>query len=277
METIIEEKDIYKLERNRIIGSTPRISDSVIKFVGDNNVIFCENESLIEHSNIKFSGSNSLLYISSQRNSLNLSIDMYNDSVFFVGENCWFNGKVTAICSERKHILIGNNCLFSYGIGIRTSDAHLIYSVGTRKRMNHSKSVFIGDWVWIGQNSLILKGSQIHSGSIIGANSVLSNKKVASNCSYAGNPCRMVSQGVFWLPNNTNSFTEDLTARFETCNEQNNIFSYSEEEQITFESMDKLFSEEISSVEKAEKIKIFLEKNGGGTDLLTNSTFLEVC
>ena len=46
---------------------------------------------------------------------------------------------------------------------IRTADPHIIYDIH-RKRINPSKSVFIGDHVWCGQNVLLLKGCRVGSG-----------------------------------------------------------------------------------------------------------------
>lgn len=79
--------------------------------------------------------------------------------------------------SEHKHCFIGDNCMFSFDILIRNSDHHLIYDCENNKRINPTKSVFIGDHVWIGQLVNILKGTRIDSGSIVGASSVVAGKK----------------------------------------------------------------------------------------------------
>ena len=115
-----------------------------------------------------------------------------------MGKNNYMNGTLHVLISERKHCLIGNNCLFSTDIWIRNADPHLIYDISTMKRINSTKSVFIGDHVWIGQSALLLKGTRIDSGSIIGAMSVVSGKKIANNSIWAGNPVRMVKKNIFW-------------------------------------------------------------------------------
>lgn len=53
------------------------------------------------------------------------------------------------------------------------------------------REVVIGRRVWIGMNSLILKGSRIGDNSIIGAGSVVSGD-IPSNCMAAGNPARVI-------------------------------------------------------------------------------------
>ena len=109
-----------------------------------------------------------------------------------------------------KNIFIGDNCLFSFGIWIRTADPHLIYDIKTYHRINPSKSVFIGDHVWIGQNSTLLKGSVVASGSIVGANSVVT-KVVPSNVVVGGNPCKIVRKNVFWDKHVVHNYTKKET------------------------------------------------------------------
>ena len=77
----------------------------------------------------------------------------------------------------RKNIIIGDNCMISFGSWIRNTDPHLVYDSSTYCRINPSKSVLIGDHVWIGQSCIILKGTVVGSGAILGAGSVVSGKK----------------------------------------------------------------------------------------------------
>lgn len=118
---------------------------------------------------------------------------------------------MTVILSEQRHCLIGDECLFSCDITIRNADPHLIYNCDTMDRINPTKSVYIGDHVWIGQNCMILKGTEIDSGSIIGACSVVTNKKIPSNTIWAGNPAREISRNVFWDEECVHAYKEDRT------------------------------------------------------------------
>lgn len=93
-----------------------------------------------------------------------------NNSVVVLGRNIYINSYSSYILvlatTERENIIIGRDCLLSYGICMRTADLHIVYDCNTKKRINYSKSILNGDHVWIGQSALILKGSRIGSGAI---------------------------------------------------------------------------------------------------------------
>lgn len=178
-----------------------------------NNILFCGPGVTLSNTKIAFNGSNSVVYLCGSKKDYKLSVSLNNDNVLFIGSNNYFNGPLNIVLSEQKHCLIGNDCLFSFGIWIRTADPHLIYSAETRQRLNPSKSVFIGDHVWVGQSALLLKGTQIDSGSIIGAGSVVSGKTISHNCSCAGNPCRILKENIFWEGSCVHSWTQPATER----------------------------------------------------------------
>lgn len=94
-------------------------------------------------------------------------------------------------------ITFGSNCLLSWDILIMDTDFHKIKD-NSNTVINNPKPVIIGDNVWIGCRSLILKGSEIPNGCIIGANSVVSKKLDNERSLYVGNPCKLVKEDVLW-------------------------------------------------------------------------------
>lgn len=178
-------------------GETPVINNSKIIFNGSNNRIICESGVCIKNSSITFVGSGNLVYLSSNYHSYCLDIRIYKNSVFYMDENNYLNGKLNVLCQEHQNILIGKEGAFSYGINFMTSDAHLIYDMESMKRINGSKSIFIGDHVWIGAYASVFKGTMIGSGSVIGGTSTITGKKVESNSVWAGNPAKKIKEGVF--------------------------------------------------------------------------------
>lgn len=202
-------------KNNKIIGFNPELINTHILFRGKNNRLFCEENVKLKDSVLEFSGDNSIIYLSSNRNNYFLKISIYNNSVFYIDENNYINGNGGLNCSlsEEKNIFIGKECLFSFGIWMRLADPHLIYDSIDMKRINFSKSIYLGDHIWIGQDSLILKGTHIGSGSIIGAKSVLSNKKVNSNTMWAGVPAKEIRKNVFFDGASVHAFTKNETEK----------------------------------------------------------------
>ncbi|WP_026491353.1 acyltransferase [Butyrivibrio sp. XPD2002] len=240
---------------NKIVGYFPGVYQSAIVWGGSNNVLYCEKGVNLKNSKLTFNGDNSLIYLHSNMptfNSLDLSI--FSDSVIHIGNRCGAMQTVKAIIGEKKHLFIGNDCLFSYGITIRNADGHLIYSTNDYNRTNRAKSIFIGDHVWVGQDALILKGTYIDSGSIIGGRSVISNKRIEHNSLWAGSPGRLLKKDVFWempMPNNyseemlasADDYVDFLSSQNRDYEEKDNwIYKFAEEQEISWNEIELNFS-----------------------------------
>ena len=250
MQKITEPTQIESLENNKFIGELPKMRNSTISFFGENNILFCDKDVVLSDCNITFNGSNSVIYLSSSSHAYKLNVTVNHDNVFYVGTNNYFNGVLNAVLSEQKHIFIGNEGLFSFGIWLRVADPHLVYSVADKKRRNFSKSIFLGYHVWIGQSAMILKGSKIHSGSIVGALSVVANKEILSNTSWAGNPSQEITQGIFWDGTCVHGWTDTQTQAHMTFNSDKYVYKYQKNHFIDFAKIDTDLSQANSSDEK---------------------------
>ena len=256
---------------NKIIGYYPKVNNSTITFIGENNILYCEQGVELVDSELRFEGNNSIIYLSSNRHKYKLYVRIFNNSVCFMGKDNYINQKLTIRLSEQKHCFIGDNGIISMNIVIRNADAHLIYSCSTGKRINESKSVFIGDHVWIGQDVRILKGAQIDSGSIVGAMSVVAGKRIMHNSSWAGNPCKLISDDVFWDITSVHDWTTEETAKSEMysdyisaykkgCSKDFWIYEYDSSECIEWCELEKKFSSELSAMEKCEYLIALKER-----------------
>ena len=101
------------------------------------------------------------------------------------------------VVAQSTHVLIGSDCMLSFSIEIRTTDTHAIYDVETGERVNPDRPVEIGDHVWLGKQSVVLKGTTIGSGSIVGTRAVASATLPPLSLS-AGVPARLLREGVTW-------------------------------------------------------------------------------
>lgn len=111
---------------------------------------------------------------------------------FIPDKDCW--------SSEPYLITIGNNCAITNGVRIFTHGGARV------ARMKYPDfdvfgKVIIGDWVYIGTNSLIMPGVTIGDGSLIAAGSVVT-KSVPSGVVIGGNPARILSTVDDYIRNN---------------------------------------------------------------------------
>lgn len=169
-----------------------------------------------------------------ERMNFDATIDITgNNNVIEIGDDCRFFGKIYVYgsggtlsigdqstfaraylkCMEGRKIHIGKDCMFSFNIEVRTTDGHSIVDPVNGKRLNPAEDIFIGDHVWVGMESIILKGSHISSNSIIGAASVVNNQFEHEQSIIAGTPAKQIKQGVTWHRDLKEEFsTEELDA-----------------------------------------------------------------
>lgn len=105
-------------------------------------------------------------------------------------------GHVTILAHYGKKITIGDGCLFSNEIQIRTTDSHSILDEHG-KRINPEKDVVISDRVWLGTGVVVLKGSHIGTDVVVGAKSMVS-KSIPNNTVVAGIPARVIKENTTW-------------------------------------------------------------------------------
>lgn len=103
----------------------------------------------------------------------------------------YFNAFVQIVCADS--IKIGNNVAIARDVIIRDTDAHDIID-GKHKR---TKSVVIGDHVWIGTRAIIMKGVTIGDGAVIAAGAIVT-KDVPKNSVVAGVPAKVIKENIEW-------------------------------------------------------------------------------
>lgn len=128
----------------------------------------------------------------------NVVFDMCGkNSKIIIGDNLFFgSGYVTLL--DNSSLTIGDDCLFSSELSIRTGDGHKIYDLNKNEQIPDCGNIIIGDRVWIGLGATLLKNAGIASDSIVGTSSVVAKKFSETNIAIAGNPARIIKTNIAW-------------------------------------------------------------------------------
>ncbi|MCX6250383.1 MAG: acyltransferase [Bacteroidetes bacterium] len=110
----------------------------------------------------------------------------------------FLNSAESTICCFNE-ITFGRHCFLSWDILIMDTDYHKITDT-EGKVINPDTPVHIGENVWIGCRSVILKGSSINDNNIIAAGSLISGTINGQNQVIGGVPAKVIRTGVNWIP-----------------------------------------------------------------------------
>lgn len=111
------------------------------------------------------------------------------NGVLDLGENFDVNNGFNCICKDS--ISFGDNCLLGWDVTVLDSDGHSMYVDG--KLSLEKIPVKIGNNVWIGAKTAVLKGTQISDNSIIGLGTLVSGK-YENNSIIIGNKGKMIKK-----------------------------------------------------------------------------------
>ena len=122
-------------------------------------------------------------------------ISVWSNGKLIIGDNFTITAETSIVAFSE--ISFGNNCLLSWDILVMDTDFHKIKDE-SGSIINNPRPIFIGDKVWIGCRSLVLKGTIIPNNCIIGANSTVTKVLDKVNCLYAGTPVKIVKENISW-------------------------------------------------------------------------------
>ena len=164
-------------KNNTIIIEDSFMRNVRINITGDNHVIHLhKGVRFLEGGRIRLEDSGNRLEIKEKSNIIN---------AFFSLADC------------DTSITVGEDCLLSSDVVVRTSDSHSIIDLKTGQRINFGKSVVIGNHVWVGNGVNILKGSEIGNDCIIGTQSLVT-RSIPDNSLAVGNPTKVIKTDVTW-------------------------------------------------------------------------------
>ncbi len=175
-----------------------KINGTVEIFIyGDNNkIIFQENTSVGDLLKIRIGN-------------VSKNFGKANNTELIIGKNTSFGSAEYTTYNCNAKCIIGDNCMFAFGIQLFNTDAHPVFDFSSGAIINKVKGITIGEHCWIGANSTILKNTVLAEDTIIGWGSVVSGKHTVSHCALAGNPAKIVKENITWNKDGSNGYVQN--------------------------------------------------------------------
>lgn len=179
----------------KIKGNFIKIKKFINK--GKNLKIHIKGGGRLKNCNIINYGNNNII-------TMDKGVRISNTTFWFVSDNNTINigkdfsmesGEIAAL--EGKKIIIGDDCMFSNNISLRTGDSHPIYSMMGEK-INNGSNIIIGDHVWLCEGVTVLKGSSIPNNSVVGVKSLVNKKLDIEDSIYVGCPVKLKKRNIEW-------------------------------------------------------------------------------
>ncbi|MBS0881305.1 acyltransferase [Pantoea sp. JGM49] len=189
----------YNDAKGNSVQSKAIYEDCTVVFKGGNNKVHVDDGAKLSNLVIHLDCNNSSVFIGSHDAvsiPLKGTIRVGEDAQVIIGKNVT-SSPVYISAVEGAKISIGDDCMISTSVIIRSDDSHPIFDVRTGKRVNPARDVVIGNHVWIGERAVILGGSVVGNGSIVGIGSIV-KKKFPNNCIVAGIPAKITRKHIAW-------------------------------------------------------------------------------
>nr|QOS16659.1 polysialic acid O-acetyltransferase [Vibrio parahaemolyticus] len=168
---------------------------------GNDNVIFIGKSNIYHLLVINLKGNNKKINIErSSKNIRNLKISSIrgNNQSVAIGKNFSCGGIEIQMNDGNESCIIGDDCLFSWGIKLRTSDGHSVIDLETNRATNLPKDVTIGDRVWVGEDAYFNKGSVVGNDCVVGSRTIVTKSFTTNNIVLAGYPAKIVKKNIKW-------------------------------------------------------------------------------
>lgn len=175
-------------------------SNVAVTFSGVNNKVLIEPIKTLQSLIVDVRGDNNKVHIGSSPRYGHVRMIVQDRSQVIIGENTTIE-QAYLLARDHTSIKVGKDCMISFQVDIRTSDAHGFYDLESGERLNRSQDIEINDHVWIGQGATLSKGASIGSGAVVGFRSYVQKTIVPANSVVAGSPARVVRTNIIWERN----------------------------------------------------------------------------
>ena len=192
-----------KLEKE--INNINKIQGLKIQINGYNNLVKIHLPYKFNNCSLLINGNNNKFECFETKSSINNTI--FNMQIpgncrnIIIGKNTYIGEALIINNKSHSSINIGDDCMLSSNIHIRTDDGHIICQKGTNNIINNGGDVYIGRHCWLARQVFISKNVSIADNSIIGAGAIVTRSQYDSNTILAGAPAKVVKDNVDWFYN----------------------------------------------------------------------------
>ncbi|TQV85558.1 acyltransferase [Aliikangiella coralliicola] len=176
-------------------------SNVIFNIVGDHNLILIHPGAYLNNVSFNIYGDHHKIIIGpncrfNERGSI-WAED--NNCLISIGQNSTFEGVHFSATEPGSKLIIGEDCMFSYDIDVRTGDSHSVLCKATGARTNFAKNIVFGDHVWVASHCIFTRGASVSSNSIVGTGSLVNKAFDEENALVAGRPAKILKRNVEWL------------------------------------------------------------------------------
>ncbi len=187
-----------KGKNNRLDFSRSLLKKNCITIRGMNNQIVLGSRCTLRRCSIYISGNHNTIRFGDKVAMISGEIHVEdNGNTVSIGSHSSFLGKTHLACIEGTKITIGERCLFSSDVALRTGDSHSILDQ-SGKRINPSEDITLADHVWVGNRAILTKGAHIANDSIVATGAILTSAIEESGVVIGGVPAKVIKQGINW-------------------------------------------------------------------------------
>ena len=120
-----------------------------------------------------------------------------NNAKIHIGNGVACNSLKVQMGESESECIIGDGTIISFNVEMTCSDNHCILNE-KNELMNVGKKIEIGKGVWICKNVFVMKNTKIADHSIVALGSIVTKKFDTPNVILAGNPAKVVKEGIHW-------------------------------------------------------------------------------
>lgn len=171
---------------------------SRVQIIGNSNKLIIEKGCVLLNSLIKMQGNNNAVFL--KANSYISGAELWiedNNCTLSIGKRSFVGHHTHLACTENdKKLIIGDDCMLSSYVQIRTGDSHSIVDL-EGNRINPAQSVIIGNHCWIGEGAKVMKGVILEGDDVVSTGAIVT-KSFGKYLLVGGTPAEVLKNDINW-------------------------------------------------------------------------------